>query len=198
MKTAITLLFLSCLCACGQIGGLRSPVSVGNLHPNGPTLKDSWTGAVSANLECAHFAGTTFAAVNFTAGSSYTLTQLKLTLSKTGARASGLKAAIYSATTGGFPNPKPNVEIGGTADVTVADADIGTSAAVVTITGFNCAIVSGTTYFIHFQDLNGPFTGDWFKLHQVTGTSVVNAISADDSIWGSNATTEQLWFETYQ
>ncbi len=104
--------------------------------------QDQVTGTTTGNQPIGSYSGNQYVASPFTAGSSYTLTQVVLRMAKLGSPTFTMTTTIYTDSANA---PGTVVGIG---SGSIAASSLGTTEADVTFTGLNASITLGTKYWI--------------------------------------------------
>jgi len=130
----------------------------------GLTLQDSETGASANTVEAFRYTDTAWVAVKFTAGDTYTLTDLDLYLSRAAGVMSGNITAYIYSDNGSGNSP---VSLIGTGSDTVDSSTIGSSEAAIRFTGLSASIVNGTTYWIVYTKSSLNAT-DYVVAHEIS------------------------------
>ena len=119
--------------------------------PAGGTLKDSNTAASTGVYQVGRYSASLYVGGNFTASSAYTLSSLKVFLTRVGTATGTLTARIYSTTAGA-----PNVQLSA-CSVTVDRSTVPTSETAVEFTGCSQALENATEYciIVSSSEVNG-------------------------------------------
>ena len=165
----------------------------GGVPVAGASLKDSNTAATATLRQVGRYAPYLYTGGNFAAGSSYTLSSVKVSIYRTGTATGTIVAHIW-ATSAGAPTGSPLQTSNA-----VNRSTIPTSSTMVEFTGFTQAITSGTEYCIILQasvvngdetvDLEFSSGGGAYVNEQYNDADGTTPFSADQN--------EYIKFETY-